>query len=62
MTFPGAGGHDTRGISILVSSARTLQLKRYCRDVRGGLTHPPSGDLALQAVGRNAVDAAIDLE
>lgn len=34
----------------------TLPLERYYRDVRGGLTHPPSGDLALQAVGRNAIE------
>ena len=34
----------------------TLPLERYYRDVRGGLTHPPSGDLALQAVGRSAIE------
>lgn len=35
---------------------RTLPLERYFRDVRGGLTHPPSGDTALEIVGRAAIN------
>ena len=33
-----------------------LPLERCYRDVRGGLTHPPSGDLALELIGRNAIE------
>jgi alkylation response protein AidB-like acyl-CoA dehydrogenase len=32
-----------------------LPLERYFRDARGGLTHPPSGDTALEIVGRAAI-------
>ena len=32
-----------------------LSLERYFRDVRGGLVHPPSGDAALEFVGRHAL-------
>ena len=32
-----------------------LSLERYFRDVRGGLMHPPSGDAALELVGRRAL-------
>ncbi|CAN5896823.1 acyl-CoA dehydrogenase family protein [soil metagenome] len=32
-----------------------LALERYFRDVRGGLMHPPSGDAALELVGRRAL-------
>ena len=32
-----------------------LNLERYFRDVRGGLMHPPSGDAALEFVGRRAL-------
>ena len=32
-----------------------LALERYFRDVRGGLMHPPSGDAALELVGRQAL-------
>ena len=32
-----------------------LSLERYFRDVRGGLMHPPSGDAALEFVGRRAL-------
>ena len=32
-----------------------LALERYFRDVRGGLMHPPSGDAALEIVGRRAL-------
>ncbi|HLV36386.1 MAG TPA: acyl-CoA dehydrogenase family protein [Spirillospora sp.] len=34
-----------------------LPLERHFRDVRGGITHPPSGDTALEIVGRAAIDA-----
>ena len=34
---------------------RGLALERYFRDVRGGLMHPPSGDAALELVGRQAL-------
>lgn len=33
-----------------------LALERYFRDVRAGLMHPPSGDTALESVGRHALD------
>ena len=33
-----------------------LPLERCYRDVRGGLTHPPSGDLALERIGRDAIE------
>jgi alkylation response protein AidB-like acyl-CoA dehydrogenase len=39
-----------------VSITRALPLERYFRDVRGGLSHPPSGDTALEIIGRNAID------
>jgi len=47
-----------RAMRIVGGQAIThaLPLERHYRDVRGGLTHPPSGDLALQAVGRNAIE------
>jgi alkylation response protein AidB-like acyl-CoA dehydrogenase len=32
-----------------------LPLERYFRDVRAGLMHPPSGDAALESVGRAAL-------
>jgi len=32
-----------------------LALERYFRDVRAGLMHPPSGDTALETVGRRAL-------
>ncbi len=31
-------------------------VERFFRDVRGGITHPPSGDTALEIVGRAAID------
>ena len=34
---------------------RQLPLERHFRDVRAGLMHPPSGDAALEMVGRGAV-------
>lgn len=34
----------------------TLPLERFFRDTRAGLTHPPSGDLGLQLLGRAAID------
>jgi alkylation response protein AidB-like acyl-CoA dehydrogenase len=38
------------------SITHNLPLERYFRDVRGGITHPPSGDTALEIVGRAAID------
>lgn len=32
-----------------------LGLERYLRDARGGLMHPPSGDAALETVGRHVL-------
>jgi alkylation response protein AidB-like acyl-CoA dehydrogenase len=32
-----------------------MPLERYFRDVRAGLAHPPSGDVALEAIGRSAI-------
>ena len=48
-----------RAMRIVGGQAIThaLPLERCYRDVRGGLTHPPSGDLALELIGRNAIDA-----
>ncbi|NJN14948.1 MAG: acyl-CoA/acyl-ACP dehydrogenase [Oscillochloris sp.] len=37
---------------------RRLPLERYFRDVRAGLTHPPSDDQALELVGRDALERA----
>lgn len=34
-----------------------LPVERYFRDVRGSITHPPSGDTALEIVGRAAIDS-----
>jgi alkylation response protein AidB-like acyl-CoA dehydrogenase len=39
-----------------VSITHALPLERYFRDVRGGLSHPPSGDMALELIGRNAIE------
>lgn len=38
---------------------RRLPLERFYRDVRAGLTHPPSDDAALEMVGRAALDAQL---
>lgn len=38
------------------SITRALPLERYFRDVRAGLMHPPSGDTALEIVGKSAVE------
>lgn len=48
-----------RAMRIVGGQAIThaLPLERCYRDVRGGLTHPPSGDLALELIGRNAIDS-----
>lgn len=35
---------------------RRLPLERYYRDVRAGLTHPPQDDVALELVGRAALE------
>jgi len=37
------------------SIGRELPLERYFRDVRAGMMHPPSGDSALELVGRAAL-------
>ncbi|HSH02485.1 MAG TPA: acyl-CoA dehydrogenase family protein [Anaerolineae bacterium] len=37
------------------SITRALPLERYFRDVRAGLMQPPSGDTALEIIGRNAI-------
>lgn len=37
------------------SIGRELPLERYFRDVRAGIMHPPSGDSALELVGRAAL-------
>jgi alkylation response protein AidB-like acyl-CoA dehydrogenase len=39
------------------SLTRALPLERYFRDVRAGLMQPPSGDTALEIIGRAAVEA-----
>jgi len=38
------------------SLTRALPLERYFRDVRAGTMQPPSGDTALEAIGRAAID------
>ncbi len=35
-----------------------LPLERFFRDVRAGLMHPPSGDAALELIGKSALDGA----
>ncbi|MDQ3459022.1 MAG: acyl-CoA dehydrogenase family protein [Deinococcota bacterium] len=40
------------------SVTRSLPLERYFRDARAGLMHPPSGDAALEFVGRHVLGAA----
>lgn len=39
------------------SITKALPLERYFRDVRAGSMQPPSGDTALEMVGRAAIDA-----
>ena len=39
-----------------ISISKALPLERHFRDVRAGLMHPPSGDTALEIVGRGAFD------
>jgi len=39
------------------SISRGLPLERLFRDTRAGTMHPPSGDLALETVGRAAIDS-----
>ena len=38
------------------SITKTLPLERHFRDVRAGSMQPPSGDTALEIIGRNAID------
>jgi alkylation response protein AidB-like acyl-CoA dehydrogenase len=38
------------------SLTRDLPLERYFRDTRAGLMQPPSGDTALEIIGRNAIE------
>lgn len=40
------------------SLSADLDLERYFRDARAGLMHPPSGDAALELVGRAVIDAS----
>ena len=40
------------------SITRTLPLERHFRDVRAGLMQPPSGDTALELIGRSALAEA----
>ncbi|MEZ4516755.1 MAG: hypothetical protein R3C44_07915 [Chloroflexota bacterium] len=44
--FPGSGGS---------SITHALPLERYFRDVRAGSMQPPSGDTALEIVGRAVI-------
>lgn len=37
-----------------------LPLERHYRDVRGGITHPPSGDTAFEIVGQAAINSLSD--
>ena len=39
-----------------ISIGTDLPLERFFRDVRAGLMHPPTGDAALEAVGRGAFE------
>ena len=43
-------------IAGAASIDKSLELERYFRDVRAGLMHPPSGDAALELVGRSVLD------
>jgi len=38
------------------SLTRDLPLERFFRDTRAGLMQPPSGDTALEIVGRGAIE------
>lgn len=40
------------------SLTRDLPLERYFRDTRAGLMQPPSGDTALEIIGRGAIESA----
>ncbi len=40
------------------SITKDLPLERHFRDVRAGSMQPPSGDTALEIIGRNAIEAA----
>ena len=40
------------------SITKSLPLERYFRDVRAGSMQPPSGDTALEMVGRAAIEAS----
>jgi alkylation response protein AidB-like acyl-CoA dehydrogenase len=42
------------------SLSADLDLERYFRDARAGLMHPPSGDAALELVGRAIIDGQQD--
>lgn len=42
------------GGASIGASSESLALERYFRDVRAGLMHPPSGDIALELVGKAA--------
>ena len=39
------------------SLTRDLPLERHFRDTRAGLMQPPSGDTALEIIGRGAIEA-----
>jgi len=44
------------------SLTRDLPLERYFRDTRAGLMQPPSGDTALEIVGRAAIESRTPLQ
>jgi len=57
--FANEAAINVTDIALRVAGGRAvthaLPLERYFRDARGGLTHPPSGDTALELVGRAAI-------
>ena len=47
--------------ALLIAGGRALTsdlpLERFFRDVRAGHMQPPSGDTALEMIGKNAIDS-----
>ena len=52
--------NDVTEKALLIAGGRaltsSLPLERYFRDVRAGQMQPPSGDTALEIIGKNAID------
>ena len=58
MVTDAANGATEKALRVAggTSITNVLPLERYFRDVRAGSMQPPSGDTALEMIGRAAID------